>query len=363
MAAKRDYYESLGVSKTASADEIKKAYRNLARKYHPDVNKEAGSTEKFKEINEAYQTLSDPNKRSQYDYYGSAGGPTGGGASGFGGFDFSGGGGFQGFENFGDFGDIFDAFFGGQRGGARRASREKGSDLRFDLKITLEDAAKGVEKELEIVHSVSCQNCKGSGAKPGSTPAKCSNCGGSGQIRKSQQTILGSFAQIVPCPTCRGTGETISSPCPNCRGEGREKKRHNIKIKIPAGIDSGYRLRVAGAGDAGYKGGSPGDLYVFIFVLDHPLFNREGEHLYYRTKISFTQAILGDEIKVPTLDGEATMKIPAGTQPNTNFKIKGKGLPSLERHEKGNLFVLVEIEIPVKITKEQEELLKKFNHA
>lgn len=283
-----------------------------------------------------------------------------GGAGGFSGFDFSKG--FQGFEGFGEFGDLFDVFFGGQRG-ARRATKERGSDLRFDLKITLEEAAKGVEKELEIVHSVSCQSCKGTGAKPGTNSIKCSNCGGSGQIRKSQQTLLGSFTRVVPCPTCRGTGETISSPCPTCRGEGREKKRHNIKIKIPAGIDVGHRLRVAGAGDAGYKGGSAGDLYVFIFVQDHPLFNREGDHLYYRTKISFIQAILGDEIKFSTLDGEASLKIPAGTQPNTNFKLKGKGMPSLDHHERGHLFVLVEVEIPTKTTQGQEDLLKKFKNA
>ncbi|MDD4179696.1 MAG: molecular chaperone DnaJ [Candidatus Margulisbacteria bacterium] len=352
--AKKDYYESLGVSKSASQDEIKKAYRNLARKYHPDVNKDAGSADKFKEINEAYQTLSDPAKRSQYDQFGQAGGGFGG--FGGGGFDEQ----FQGFEGFGDFGDLFDVFFGQQRGG-RRSGPQRGEDIRYDLRITLEEAARGVETELEVVHFTSCTTCKGSGAKPGTSPVKCSNCGGAGQIRKNQRTILGSFTQVVPCPTCRGAGTVIGSPCPECQGSGREKKRHKVKVKVPAGIDSGLRLRISGAGNAGDKGGTPGDLYVFITVDPHPLFNRDGENLYYRTKISFIQAILGAEIKVPTLSGEITFKIPAGTQPNTNFKLKEKGLPVLQGHGRGDLYVLVEVEIPTKVSREQAELLKKYN--
>jgi len=352
--AKKDYYESLGVGKSASQDEIKKAYRNLARKFHPDVNKDAGSADKFKEINEAYQTLSDPGKRSQYDQFGQAGGGFGG--FGGGGFDEQ----FQGFEGFGDFGDLFDVFFGQQRGG-RRSGPQRGEDLRYDLRITLEEAARGVEKELEVVHFTSCTTCKGSGAKPGTTPVKCSNCGGAGQIRKNQRTILGNFTQVVPCPTCRGAGTVIGSPCPDCQGSGREKKRHKVKVKVPAGIDSGLRLRISGAGNAGDKGGTPGDLYVFITVDPHPLFNRDGENLYYRTKITFIQAILGDEIKVPTLSGEIAFKIPAGTQPNTNFKLKEKGLPVLQGHGRGDLYVLVEVEIPAKVSREQAELLKKYN--
>lgn len=355
MASSRDHYGILGVKKDASADEIKRAYRKLARQHHPDVNKEAGAEEKFKEINEAYQVLSDPNKRSQYDYYGTAGGPAG---TGFEGFDF--GGGFQG--GFGEFGDIFDVFFGGQ-GRGRRTGPQRGADLRYDLRISLEDAAKGIEKELNIVHFVSCTTCKGSGAKPGTKPVRCSSCNGAGQIKKSQRTILGSFTQVVPCPTCRGSGETISSPCESCRGEGRIKKRHNIKVKIPAGIDTGFRLRVAGAGDAGQKGAPQGDLYIFINVEHHPLFNRDGENLYYRTKIDFIQAILGDEITIPTIEGKASLKIPAGTQPNTNFRIKGKGMPVLNRRDRGNLYVLVEVEIPAKLSKKQAELLKQYKNA
>lgn len=356
-SGKRDYYEVLGLAKGASADEIKRAYRKLARQYHPDVNKEAGAADKFKEINEAYQVLSDPKKRSQYDYYGTAGpGAGAGGFGGFEGFDFNGD-----FGNFGDFGDLFDAFFGGQRGGARRSQR--GADLRYDFHISLEQAAKGLEKEVDVLHHAACPTCKGSGAKPGTSPARCASCKGSGQVTRTQRTILGNFQQVTICPTCGGSGEVISSPCPECRGEGRVKVRHKIKVKIPAGIDSGYRLRVAGAGDAGLKGSPPGDLYVFITVDPHPLFNRDGSNLYYRTKISFIQAILGDEIKVPTLSGEMTMKVPPGTQPNTNFKVKGKGLPSLDHRETGDLFVLVEVEIPAKLTKAQEALLRQYKNA
>lgn len=351
---KRDYYEILGVSKTASQDEIKRSYRNLARKFHPDVSKESGAADKFKEINEAYQFLSDPNKRSQYDYFGQAGGPSAaGGPGGFEGFDF------QGFEGFGEFTDLFDVFFGRQRGG-QRAGPERGEDLRYDLRITLEEAAQGIEKELEVPHYVSCSTCKGTGAKPGSAPVRCSACNGSGQVRRSQRTMLGSFTQIVPCSACHGSGAVIQSPCADCKGSGREKKRHKVKVRIPVGIDSGYRLRVAGAGNAGTKGGPPGDLYVFITVETHPLFNRDGANLYYRTAISFIQAILGDEIKVPTLSGEATLKIPPGTQPNTNFRLKEKGMPYLNKREHGDLYVLVEVKIPARITKEQEELLRKF---
>lgn len=352
---KRDYYEILGVSKKASQDDIKRAYRNLARKNHPDVNKEPGAAEKFKEINEAYQILSDPQKRSQYDYFGQAGAGAGpGGFGGFEGFDFG-----RGFEGFGEFGDLFDVFFGRERGG-HRAGPEHGEDLRLDLRITLEEAARGMEKELEVPHFTACSTCKGTGAKPGTSPVRCGSCNGSGQVRRSQRTILGSFTQIITCPTCRGSGEVIQSPCPDCKGTGREKKKHRVKVKVPAGIDSGYRLRVAGAGNAGSKGGTPGDLYVFITVEQHPLFNRDGANLYFRTEITFIQAILGDEIKVPTLYGESTLKIPAGTQPNTNFKLKEKGLPVLQGHGKGDLYVLIEVKIPAKLNKEQEELLRRF---
>ncbi|MFA4844470.1 MAG: molecular chaperone DnaJ [Candidatus Margulisiibacteriota bacterium] len=352
---KRDPYEILGVGKTASQEEIKRAYRNLARKYHPDVNKEAGSADKFKEINGAYQLLSDPQKRSQYDYYGQAG-PAGAGGGGFEGFDFGGAAGF------GEFGDLFDMFFGGQRGG-QRSGPQRGEDLRYDLKITLEQAATGFDKDLDVLHYTACSACKGSGAKPGTAPVKCTACNGAGQVRKNQRTFLGNFTQIVPCPACRGTGQTIKSPCPTCGGSGREKKKHVVRLKVPAGIDSGYRLRVAGAGNAGDTGGPPGDLYAFITVEQHPLFNRDGANLYHRQAITFRQAILGDEIVVPTLSGKTVLKVPAGTQPNSTFKLKEKGVPHLGRNSRGDLYVQIEVVIPAKITRQQEELLRNFDHA
>lgn len=352
----------MGVPKTASNDEIKRAYRKLAREFHPDVNKSAGASDKFKEINEAYQTLSDANKRSQYDYYGHAGAGAGTGQGGFSGFDFGGGGNFQGFENFGEFSDLFDTFFGGQQG-SRKQRQQRGSDLRIDLRITLEEAFHGIEKEIEVPHFVACANCKGTGAKPGTSPIKCTTCNGAGQVRKTQRTILGNFAQIVPCSACHGSGETIKEACPECRGDGRAKKKHLVKIKVPAGIDNGYQLRVSGAGDAGVKGASPGDLYAFIQVLPHVHFNREGDNLYYNAKISFVQAILGDEIEVPTLDGKYKLKIPKGTQPNASFRLKGKGMPSLNYHQHGDLYITIEVQIPKEVTRDQEDLLKKFKNA
>jgi molecular chaperone DnaJ len=345
---KKDYYEILGVSKNASDDEIKKAFRNLARKHHPDVNKEPGAAEKFKEINEAYQVLGDHRKRQQYDAYGSAG-PEFGGAQGF---DFGEGFG-SGFEGFGD---IFDMFFGGQRRGTRQ---ENGSDLRYDLTITLEEAHKGIEKEIEISHLTTCQTCKGSGAKPGTTPIRCPNCGGSGQVKHVQRTPLGAFTQITTCPACKGTGEQITSPCPACRGKGSTRTTHRIKVRIPAGIESGYNLRVPKAGDAGARGGNPGDLYVFINVKAHPVFEREGADLIYRTKIDIVKASLGFEIEVPLIDGRAALKIPAGTQPNSTFRLKGKGMNRL-RGGRGDQYVVVEVEIPTNLTDEQRALLEKF---
>jgi molecular chaperone DnaJ len=347
----KDYYEILGVSKQAGGDEIKRAFRNLARKHHPDVNKETGAAEKFKEINEAYQILSDPHKKQQYDTFGSAG-P---GAGGFGGFDFGEGvGGFEGF------GDIFDVFFGGRQPRQRRGGSEDGSDLRYDLTITLEEAYSGVEKESSISHYTNCQNCKGTGSKPGTTPSRCSSCGGSGQVRRTQRTPLGAFQQITTCPACQGAGEQITSPCSTCHGSGRVKSSHKVKVKVPAGIDSGYRLRVSSAGDAGRRGGSPGDLYVFIAVREDHRFERQGADLIYKKMISFTQAALGDEVEIPTLEGAATLRIPAGTQSGSNFRFKGKGMPNLRGRGHGDLYVLVEIETPQNLTAEQAELLHKF---
>lgn len=355
---KKDYYETLGVPNSASEDEIKRAFRRLARQCHPDVNKEPGAEQKFKEINEAYHVLSDPKKRQQYDSFGHAGPETFQG--GFRDFDigdlFSGG-----FGGFGGFDEIFETFFGRQRssrGGG--AGPERGDDLSYDLKIPLDVASTGQEREIALDHFVQCGNCLGSGAAPGTSPVRCNTCRGSGQVSRSQRTMLGSFTQITTCPDCRGTGEVISSPCSVCRGLGRVKRSHTVKVKIPPGIDSGYRLRVAGAGNAPIRGGRPGDLYVFITVLPHPSFKREGADLYYKKKISFVQAALGAEVAVPTIDGTAKLSIPSGTENQTTFRLRGRGMPNLEGRGRGDELVVIDIEVPKKLSREEAELLQKF---
>jgi molecular chaperone DnaJ len=356
----QDYYEILGVQKGASPDDIKKAYRRLARQYHPDVNKEKGAEGKFKEITKAYAILSDPNKRQQYDYTGQVD------MSGFGpggNVDFedlfrgysSGG-----FGDLGGLGDLFETFLGGGRRGQKRSEPARGEDLRFDLSITLEEAYQGIEKEINLPHNIACPNCKGSGSAPGTNPARCSTCGGSGQVRQTQRTALGSFTQITTCPSCHGAGETIGSPCPKCKGRGAIHETHKVKVRIPAGIEDSTRLRVAKEGNAGFKGGPAGDLYVFVSVKPHAVFQREGANLYYNLKITFPQAALGGEIEVPTLERNLKLKIPSGTQPGTTFRIKGAGMPSLQSRGKGDLNVLVDIEVPKIVNQKQKEILEKY---
>lgn len=358
--AKRDYYELLGVAKNASTDEIKKAYRALARKYHPDVNKEPGAEAKFKEINEAYSALSDSQKRSQYDQFGHAG-PQFGGA-GPGGFDFNDifRGGFQG--GFGDspFEDLFETFFGGGGGRRRQAGPRRGDDLRYDITITLEEAAKEFHKEIDIPHYVSCQTCKGTGARPGTKPEKCSACKGSGQVRRVQRTMLGNFTQVGPCPDCQGTGEVIKTLCVECHGRGQVKKTHKVEVKIPAGVDTGNKLRIPKAGDTGEKGGNPGDLYIFINVKDHKMFQRDGADIHYKALITFVQAALGIELEVPTIDGKTILKVPSGTQPNTVLRMRDKGMPHLNSKARGDQYVHIEVETPTNMTKEQADLLRKL---
>lgn len=355
----KDYYNILGVSKNASQDEIKKAFRTAARKYHPDVNKAHDAEAKFKELNEAYQILSNPQKKQQYDTFGSAG-PGAGGFGGGGGFDFSGFD-FGGFQGGGGFEDIFETFFGGGGRSRQRSGPERGSDLRYDLTITLEDAARGTDVELDVSHLVTCKTCKGSGAKPGTKAQKCSKCNGAGQVRQAQRTILGSFTSIVTCPDCNGAGEKISSPCKDCNGQGRVKGSHKVKVKVPAGIESGYQLRVSGAGNTGGKNGPPGDLYVFINVKEHNSFEREGPDLLHKANIPFVKAALGAEIEVPTIiDGKASIKVPAGTQSGTTFRLKGKGMPHLQQFGRGDLYIRVNIETPSKLDQKQSDLLKQF---
>lgn len=353
---KRCYYEVLEVSRDAQPSEIKKAYRRLAVQYHPDKNpddKEA--EEKFKEIGEAYEVLMDEDKRAAYDRYGHRAFSNGTGPS-------AGGRGVDPFDIFrevfgGGGGGIFEEFFGGGGRAARAERRKRGSDLRYDLQITLEEAAKGVEKELRIERLVPCETCSGSGAQGGRAEVRsCSTCGGVGQVITSR----GFFQVQQPCPACGGAGESITNPCRDCSGEGRSHGNSRIKLKIPAGMIDGGRLRSVGHGDAGQQGGSPGDLYVVVHIKEHEVFERDGADLFCEFPLPFTQAALGGELIVPTLDGKASIKIPAGTQTNTSFRLRDKGLPDLHTGRKGDLIVNVQVEVPVKLTREQERLLREF---
>jgi len=354
MAAKRDYYEILGVSKSASAEEIKKAYRKLAVKFHPDKNPgDAAAEEKFKELGEAYEALSDADKRAAYDRYGHAAfsGPGGGGGGGF--HDpmdmFS--------QVFGGaFGGGFEEFFGGGGGRGKRSGKQRGSDLRYDLEITLEEAAKGVEKELEIERNVGCEKCATKGTKGSGGVSTCPTCGGRGVVARQ----AGIFIQQSTCPQCRGTGEIIADPCDSCRGEGRVQRESRIKLRIPAGVDTGNRLRSTGNGDAGVRGGAAGDLYVFIHVRDHDVFEREHDDLACEVPLPFSVAALSGELKVPTLDGTSSIKIPAGTQGGTVFRLREKGMPALSGGRRGDLHVRVQVEVPTKLNSEQQEKLREF---
>ena len=356
--AKRDFYDVLGVPKNAPADEVKRAYRRLARQYHPDVNKAKDAESKFKELQEAYDVVSDDNKRAQYDQFGHAGMEGfGAGGGGQGGFDF---GGFQ--EGFGD---VFDAFFGGsgaRRGGRGGASRgpARGSDLRYDLTITLEEAFNGVEKELQIPHLVKCAPCSGTGAKPGTKPTICSTCNGQGAVRREQRTLLGNFATTVTCPNCGGKGSVIASPCTACRGAGVERKGERVRVKIPPGVDTGSRIRVSGAGDSGMNGGQAGDLYIYISVASHAHFKRDDDDLFTIVHASIVQAALGAEVEVPTIDGKVKLKIPAGTQSHTTFRLRDRGMPHLQGRTRGSLNIQVEVVTPTGLTREQKDLLQQF---
>lgn len=357
----RDYYEVLGVDKGASKDEIKKAFRKKAREYHPDVNRDnpEAAAEKFKEANEAYEVLSDETKRSQYDQFGheafTAGG--GAGAGGFGGFGQGGFGGFGGFNQSG-FGDIFDMFFGG---GQRQQGPTKGDDLRYDLDINFEDAAFGVEKEIMIRRRESCSHCHGTGGEPGTKVDVCPVCHGSGQEQVVQNTPFGQMATMRTCSACKGSGKKIEKPCRVCHGTGETRVNRKVTVKIPAGIDSGSRLRIAGEGEPGTLGGPRGDLYVYIYVREHKEFSRNNFDVISKVDISFAQAALGATIKVNTLDGLAEFKIPAGTQTGTAFRLSGKGIPHLRNKERrGDHHVIVSLKTPKKLTDRQKELLIEF---
>ena len=349
--AKRDYYEVLGVNRDAGADDVKKAYRKLAMKHHPDRNPDSKEADgKFKELSEAYEVLSDPQKKAAYDRYGHAGvDPSMGG----------GGPGAQGFDGFADaFSDIFgDIFGGGGRGG--RSNVYRGADLRYNLEISLEEAARGSEKTIRIPTVEECDTCHGSGAKPGTQPQTCSTCGGAGQVRIQQ----GFFSIQQTCPKCHGTGRIIPDPCTKCGGAGRVKSNKTLEVKIPAGIDEGMRLRHAGHGEPGVNGGPPGDLYVEIRIRSHAVFKRDGDDLHCEMPISFTTAALGGEIEIPTLDGMARLKIPAETQSGRAFRLRGKGIRNVRSHTHGDLMCHVVVETPVKLTERQKELLREFEEV
>lgn len=354
--AKRDYYEVLGVSKDASPEDIKKAFRKLAKKYHPDVNPDdKGAEEKFKEVKQAFDVLSEPDKRAQYDQFGHAAEE---GANGYGG---AGGFGQGGFNGFGGFEDIFDTFFGGGGGRGRRpAGPQRGNDLRYDMEITLENAAFGLETNITIPRSEACDTCGGSGAKPGTSPETCKHCNGTGQQQVIRSTAFGRFVSVKPCDVCRGEGTIIKDACSSCHGQGRIQRERKIEIKIPAGVDTGSRLRVSGEGEAGTRGGPAGDLYVMLHVRPHDVFRREGDDVIVEIPISFAQATLGTELEVPTLDGKARVKVPEGTQPGTLFRLRGKGIPHLRGYGSGDQHVKVIVNIPRKLSAKQKELLREY---
>ena len=358
---KRDYYEVLGVSKTAADADIKKAYRKLAKENHPDLHPGDQAAEaQFKEINEAYEILSNSDKRSRYDQFGFAGVDPNYAAQQGGGF----GGGLDGGFDFGDLGDIFGSFFGGGFGGARsRTGPQRGESLRTGLTITFEEAAFGCEKEVALERVEQCPDCKGSGAAPGTSPETCSNCGGSGAVQQRRQTPMGVFATTGPCPRCGGKGKTISSPCKSCGGTGQIRKRKTVKVSIPAGIDNGQIISLRGQGNAGKNGGPAGDLQIVVSVQPHQLFRRDGSDVYCDAPITFTQAVLGGDLEIPTIDGKVSYTLPEGTQTGSTFRLKGKGIPNVNGRGRGDQFVTVHIETPRGLSREQKEALRKFSET
>ena len=349
-----EYYDRLGVSKDASQDEIKRAYRKMSKKYHPDINKEPGAEEKYKEVQEAYETLSDDQKRAAYDQYGPDGANGFGGQGGFGGFD--------GGAGFGGFADIFSSFFGGGATRNPNAPRQ-GDDLQYRVNLSFEEAIFGAEKEVHYNREATCKTCSGSGAKPGTSPVTCGRCHGQGVINVDTQTPLGMMRRQVTCDVCHGTGQEIKEPCQTCHGTGHEKQSHKVSVKIPAGVETGQQIRLAGQGEAGFNGGPYGDLFVIINVNPSDKFTRDGSTIYYTLNISFVQAALGDTVEVPTVHGNVEMTIPAGTQTGKTFRLKGKGAPRLRGGSQGDQHVTVKIVTPTKLNDAQKEALLAFAKA
>ncbi len=343
MSAKRDYYEVLGVPRSATEDDLRKAFRRLARQYHPDVSKEPGAETRFKEINEAYEVLSDSQKRAMYDRFGHAGQQPG----------------FEGFTGFGGFADIFESFFGGTAS-QRRRSPQRGSDLRYELELTFEEAVFGCEKEIQLPRWESCADCSGSGARGGAEAARCPSCNGTGEQRRVQQSIFGQFVNVVMCSRCRGEGRVITDPCPTCRGQGRVRKSRKVMLKVPAGVDSNSQLRLTHEGEASPNGGPPGDLYVVFNLKPHQHFEREGNDIHYELEVDFPQLALGDEVLVPTIEGKARLKIPAGTQSGKVFRLKDKGVPRLQGTGRGDELVHVRVVTPSDLSARERELLQEL---
>jgi molecular chaperone DnaJ len=342
----RDYYDILGIPRDASTEDIKTAFRKLARQYHPDVSKEPDAEERFKEINEAYGVLSDPQKRTRYDQYGRAGLGEMGGMPDYATMDFS---------------DIFEQFFGINMGGGGRSNRpRRGRDLQVNLELTFDEAIFGVEKTIEVTRNETCSSCHGSGAEPGTSPQRCSTCAGRGEVRQVRQTIFGSMMQSGPCPTCGGRGEIISTPCHTCHGSGLERKTIRKTVQVPAGVDNGTQIRLAGEGEPGTMGGPQGNLYLLLAVKSHKFFKRRENDILLNLDINLAQAVLGAEIEVPTVDGSSKLKIPAGTQPGKMFTIKARGVPYLRKSGRGDELVLINVDIPSKLTKEQRDLFEKL---
>ncbi|MSQ12343.1 MAG: molecular chaperone DnaJ [Dehalococcoidia bacterium] len=345
----RDYYELLGVPRNAGEDEIRRAYRKLALEWHPDRNKSPEAEQQFKQVNEAYETLNDPQKRRMYDRYGHVA---------VGEAERRG---FEGFDSSGGLGDLFDAFFGGVTMGAERGPR-RGADLHVAIALTFVEAAFGVEKELEVVRSELCGRCKGSRAEPGTSVGRCTTCRGNGQLRRTQSNLFGQFVQIVPCPTCRGEGQAVQTPCSECRGSGRQRRNRKLEVQIPAGVEDGTQLRLTGEGEAGDVGGPPGGLYLTVAVKPHPLFRREGAHLIYELALSFPQAALGDTIPIPLLEGGTEeVKVPAGTQTGSVLRVRGKGVGDLTNKHRGDLLILVRVLTPKHLDGRAKKLLEELH--
>ena len=349
MSTKRDYYDILGVNRNASPEDIKRAYRRLVKQFHPDIYKGDDANEKIKEINEAYEVLSDADKRGTYDRFGHAGPQS-----------FGGGGGASGFP---DITDIFEEFFGGGFGGRRGPQRGpvRGADLRYNLTIEFEEAVLGVEKEVEVTRNETCARCQGTGAEPGTSPIRCPTCNGAGEVRQRQQTILGAFVNVTTCPRCRGEGEVVTTPCRQCNGERLSPVSRRLRVKIPAGVDDGTRIRLPNEGEPGLRGGENGNLYVFLSVKPHPLFHRQDNDILLDLPLNITQAVLGADVEVPTLDGPKSIRIPPGTQPGKTLRLRGLGVPQLRRSGRGDMLVNINVQIPTQLTDEQQRLFEQLS--